>query len=168
MKSLFVGACLALASLLPAASLATSESQCTFDQSYQAHQLAKLAARRPGGVIDKNGQSVTWHLRDGSALTVGQGGCMDYGTSVRLTFARGHSPPIAKALSRLVTATARYLSPAYAKDISDVWAHHQFRQSTSGDGSIELDAIRDGKSRAPYPLEIDLTKAYITAGWQEL
>ncbi len=168
MKSLFVGACLMLASLFPAATLATSESGCTFDQSHQAHQLAKLAARHPGAVIDQNGQSVTWHLRDGSTLTVGQGGCMDYGTSVRLKFARGQPLPLAKTLPRLIAVTARHLPPAYAKDIADVWAHHTFRRSVSDEGSIKLDAERDGKSLFSYPLEIDLTKTDITAVWREL
>lgn len=71
---------------------------------------------------------------------------MDYGSSIRWTFAPGPRPPLASALARLGTLTARYFPARDAKD---------------------LDAERDSTSLSRC-LEIDLTKTEITASWQEL
>lgn len=165
MKNLLVIACMMALVAAPAPLLASEE--CDFDQAYLASKLLDLAARHRGGTVDARERHVVWQLLDGGSVVVAHGGCVDLGTSIRLTFAPGRRPATREAIGRLLAVVSQYWAPRDAKHIAAVLAAGKFEARVGGDGTVEFEADRDPDSPFAFGFTVTLSATNVAVFWQE-
>ncbi len=89
---------------------------CTYDQSAQIMQLQTIAKQHPGGVIDKESNTIHWGSTANSASSVTYGGCDHLGFTVtkNITPSKKLSEPEVLALAIVLAKEYWELSEAKA------------------------------------------------------
>lgn len=138
---------------------------CTFDQAYLAQARDALARRHPGGTVDADG--VSWRLDSGDVVTVGHGGCVDLGTTIRISFAPGSRPTTEQAVSRLLAVTARYWSAEDARRIAATLSQRKFVTRVFEHGAIEYQSTRDEQSRFTFGFTLTVSADEVSVSWTD-
>lgn len=157
----------ALLVLCTSPSLRAGDDECTFDQDYQIKQVARMAARHPGGRMSEDLRMVSWRSADGSVLSVAHGGCVDLGTTVRLRYPSDRRPDNRIALRRLFAAVSTYWSPADAENMVAAFANGAFTVRAQDGERVELDLTRGEHSRFPLGLSLSIAPTELAVTWTE-
>ena len=140
---------------------------CAFDQAYLARSLEDLAARNPGGLVNLGSNEVSWRLPNGQVVSVGHGGCVDLGTTVKLTFPGNAEPTTKEAVRLLLAAVSRYWSRQDSQNIASILANRKFKAHINAGGVVEIEADQDPDSPFFFGFTITLSGKEAAVSWQE-
>lgn len=153
---------------LPLACFASdAASDCDFNQAYLAKRLQQAAARHGGAKLDSAERTATWRLRNGETVQVTHGGCVDLGTRVSLTYAKGAPAPTREAAIKRVLATVEtYWTAADAQRLRAAIAHGGLREAEPRPGVIEISGALDPGGFS-FEFHIERSASGVSISWQE-
>lgn len=152
-----------LASLGWASTPALAGEDCDFDQAYLAKRIEQIAARVPGGSVDKDGRA-TWRLPSGEIVRVAYGGCVDLGTSIEVANVRNARLSTREATERLLHVVSRFWSEGDSRDIAAALADGRFSTTSKQEGGWLFEVPSNNEFPFGFTLEISGSKASVA--WQ--
>ncbi|MBN6104268.1 hypothetical protein JR064_19065 [Xanthomonas sp. CFBP 8703] len=151
--------------LIPAAKASAGDT-CDFDQAAVLQELVSKAKANPGGVLDANNHRVAWKDASGRTVQISHAGCMDLGSSVKVSFPE--STDTRTAVAALMLATSNYWSPIQANEASRILGAGQFTTSRPAPGSVEFEVDKEASPAFPFGFTLEVKSDRALLSWQQL